>query len=165
MSTTLNDGFRDWLKANFWTATPAVAAVIVHPIGHDTQPLETADGEHIRALGCSATFDCSKDAAGNFTYHFPDGSEIIQRKDHWEARDVDPLLDGPEVEVSLRYAAGDRWVLREAPPEPFVEYWSHPPKPGRRVGSFGVTFHFRSEERRVGKECVSTCRFRWWPLH
>src|SRR3546814_15291184 len=23
----------------------------------------------------------------------------------------------------------------------------------------------RSEERRVGKECVSTCRFRWWPYH
>src|SRR3546814_14295119 len=21
----------------------------------------------------------------------------------------------------------------------------------------------RSEERRVGKECVSTCRYRWWP--
>src|SRR3546814_13914666 len=84
-----------------------------------------------------------KDAAGNVTYHFPDGSEIIQRKDHWEARDVDPLLDGPEVEVSLRYAAGDRWVLREAPPEPFVEYWSHPHKPGRRVGSLGVTFHFK----------------------
>src|SRR3546814_11361554 len=26
--------------------------------------------------------------------------------------------------------------------------------------------HFgRSEERRVGKECVSTCRSRWWPYH
>src|SRR3546814_20758803 len=24
---------------------------------------------------------------------------------------------------------------------------------------------FRSEERRVGKECVSTCRSRWSPLH
>src|SRR3546814_13125466 len=24
---------------------------------------------------------------------------------------------------------------------------------------------FRSEERRVGKECVSTCRSRWWPYH
>src|SRR3546814_14843510 len=24
---------------------------------------------------------------------------------------------------------------------------------------------YRSEERRVGKECVSTCRFRWWPIH
>src|SRR3546814_19566292 len=23
----------------------------------------------------------------------------------------------------------------------------------------------RSEERRVGKECVSTCRFRWSPFH
>src|SRR3546814_18274135 len=25
--------------------------------------------------------------------------------------------------------------------------------------------HPRSEERRVGKECVSTCRTRWWPYH
>src|SRR3546814_18025406 len=23
----------------------------------------------------------------------------------------------------------------------------------------------RSEERRVGKECVSRCRSRWWPYH
>src|SRR3546814_12746483 len=23
----------------------------------------------------------------------------------------------------------------------------------------------RSEERRVGRECVSTCRLRWWPYH
>src|SRR3546814_16324980 len=23
----------------------------------------------------------------------------------------------------------------------------------------------RSEERRVGKECFSTCRSRWWPVH
>src|SRR3546814_13564610 len=23
----------------------------------------------------------------------------------------------------------------------------------------------RSEEGRVGKECVSTCRYRWWPYH
>src|SRR3546814_1170603 len=26
-------------------------------------------------------------------------------------------------------------------------------------------FHSRSEERRVGKECVSTCRSRWSPYH
>src|SRR3546814_11753674 len=25
--------------------------------------------------------------------------------------------------------------------------------------------HLRSEERRVGKECVSTCRSRWSPYH
>src|SRR3546814_11798819 len=29
---------------------------------------------------------------------------------------------------------------------------------------FAVAGH-RSEERRVGKECVSTCRFRWSPYH
>src|SRR3546814_14493421 len=26
-------------------------------------------------------------------------------------------------------------------------------------------FKTRSEERRVGKECVSTCKSRWWPYH
>src|SRR3546814_9402564 len=28
-----------------------------------------------------------------------------------------------------------------------------------------LTRHARSEERRVGKECVSTCRSRWSPYH
>src|SRR3546814_13494699 len=28
-----------------------------------------------------------------------------------------------------------------------------------------TTIYRRSEERRVGKECVSTCRFRWSPDH
>src|SRR3546814_4077378 len=32
------------------------------------------------------------------------------------------------------------------------------------VQSRGYTVH-RSEERRVGKECVSTCRSRWSPYH
>src|SRR3546814_11578122 len=33
---------------------------------------------------------------------------------------------------------------------------------GRNRGVFRIT---RSEERRVGKECVSTCRSRWSPYH
>src|SRR3546814_19228678 len=33
----------------------------------------------------------------------------------------------------------------------------------REVRKFGVGL--RSEERRVGKECVSTCRSRWSPYH
>src|SRR3546814_13939989 len=37
----------------------------------------------------------------------------------------------------------------------------------RTVGCFeqGRAERQRSEERRVGKECVSTCRSRWWPYH
>src|SRR3546814_14084140 len=30
---------------------------------------------------------------------------------------------------------------------------------------FGTAWFGRSEERRVGKECVSTCRSRWSPYH
>src|SRR3546814_16063489 len=33
------------------------------------------------------------------------------------------------------------------------------------LGSPSVRFGVRSEERRVGKECVSTFRFRWSPYH
>src|SRR3546814_16789100 len=34
------------------------------------------------------------------------------------------------------------------------------------VGRFDpVHLDHRSEERRVGKECASTCRFRWSPYH
>src|SRR3546814_14708334 len=33
------------------------------------------------------------------------------------------------------------------------------------IGIFGLWLSTRSEERRVGKECVSTCRSRWSPDH
>src|SRR3546814_20272171 len=38
------------------------------------------------------------------------------------------------------------------------------------IGNLAIAFDIfgddvRSEERRVGKECVSTCRSRWWPYH
>src|SRR3546814_12656266 len=49
---------------------------------------------------------------------------------------------------------GDRGWLRVAPcrPEPGAGYGQMPSRG-------------RSEERRVGKECVSTCRSRWSPYH
>src|SRR3546814_7957227 len=36
---------------------------------------------------------------------------------------------------------------------------------GHRGGSVLEALGVRSEERRVGKECVSTCRSRWSPYH
>src|SRR3546814_13444589 len=35
----------------------------------------------------------------------------------------------------------------------------------RRAGFLNQRLDTRSEERRVGKECVSTCRSRWSPYH
>src|SRR3546814_12220799 len=34
-----------------------------------------------------------------------------------------------------------------------------------RTATLAVEHMTRSEERRVGRECVSTCRSRWWPYH
>src|SRR3546814_12979667 len=34
-----------------------------------------------------------------------------------------------------------------------------------QLGSVGKIESLRSEERRVGKECVSTCKSRWSPYH
>src|SRR3546814_21039305 len=41
-----------------------------------------------------------------------------------------------------------------------------PPTHGKSIFGFAMAnWPTRSEERRVGKECVSTCRSRWWPYH
>src|SRR3546814_13903553 len=39
------------------------------------------------------------------------------------------------------------------------------PVPSSNRNSFGCVAKLRSEERRVGTECVSTCRSRWSPYH
>src|SRR3546814_18054245 len=45
----------------------------------------------------------------------------------------------------------------------FLEIWRHHHCRPRTGG--GIPASHRSDERRVGKECVSTCRFRWSPLN
>src|SRR3546814_5471662 len=44
-----------------------------------------------------------------------------------------------------------------------VEKWML--KQVQHDGTYGGRTSVRSEERRVGKECVSTCRSRWSPYH
>src|SRR3546814_10583332 len=41
----------------------------------------------------------------------------------------------------------------------------NPRQPSELLGSLFVAVQERSEERRVGKECVRTCRSRWSPYH
>src|SRR3546814_20455471 len=48
------------------------------------------------------------------------------------------------------------WELTSLSSFLLIGYWKHLPE-GRQGA--------RSEERRVGKECVSTCRSRWSPYH
>src|SRR3546814_15273039 len=62
--------------------------------------------------------------------------------------------------IALRHSLYGRKIER-SPPPPFerlaVERHRHPVQRDSAIE--------RSEERRVGKECVSTCRSRWSPYH
>src|SRR3546814_13315558 len=62
--------------------------------------------------------------------------------------------------------------LRRGPQQVEVATWQsqRAAKPRRRRGAVSdrlerLAAHARSEERRVGKECVSTCRSRWSRMH
>src|SRR3546814_3239812 len=59
----------------------------------------------------------------------------------------------PEPEVVARAPRS----LAVAVVEPLLEFF-------KRRGAITILL-LRSEERRVGKECVSTCRSRWSPYH
>src|SRR3546814_15400988 len=64
-------------------------------------------------------------------------------------------------------------LLHDVVPLLYITYWwLWVPKGTLRLGHIGlwviyplVYFAYRSEERRVGKECVSTCRSRWSQYH
>src|SRR3546814_8170932 len=52
--------------------------------------------------------------------------------------------------------------------EPSVLVYTHDMLPAlerHRASMPSIRHYLRSEERRVGKECVSTCRCRWSPYH
>src|SRR3546814_16757864 len=78
------------------------------------------------------------------------------------------LVTGPLARSLARREAAQRRALRIAivgaggaaraafaadGPDALARFVAHPGRPGR------------SEERRVGKECVRTCRSRWSPYH
>src|SRR3546814_15627189 len=54
-----------------------------------------------------------------------------------------------------------RWIIRAAR-EVGLNVAAHLPY---KMGRFDLSTIARSEERRDGKECVSTCRSRWSPYH
>src|SRR3546814_8246454 len=87
-----------------------------------------------------------------------DWSSDVCSSDLRGAVGADPLLgDGAGILLQI--------------PDPLIRRWAQEqqldlPQPG----DYAVAMCFmpqdaRSEERRVGKECVSTCRSRWSPYH
>src|SRR3546814_13118916 len=74
-------------------------------------------------------------------------------------------LDAEELEVLIK--AGEH-VWTEVEPAIFgtlLERALNPKERAKLGAHYTPRAYVRSEERRVGKECVSTCRSRWWPYH
>src|SRR3546814_10102677 len=86
-----------------------------------------------------------------------------------------PSPSKPSAEATARrasYSLRDRRLHRAQPPETFdavlaveqcLKFRSRP-WPAEPIALHQLAA-LRSEERRVGKECVSTCRSRWSPYH
>src|SRR3546814_1403435 len=86
-------------------------------------------------------------------YEFCDSLFFFKQKTAYEMRISDWNSDVCSSDLSLR-------ASRRPYPAPFpVEI------PIFRLRSEIMSVQSRSEERRVGKECVSTCRSRWSPYH
>src|SRR3546814_15321244 len=90
-----------------------------------------------------------------------DGSSDLYRAFHA----LPPLTapDGSPTGALLGVLNMLRTTLREKPD--YAAFVVDAPGPTFRDALFPAYKAQRSEERRVGKECVSTCRSRWSPYH
>src|SRR3546814_10206968 len=78
----------------------------------------------------------------------------------WSSDVCSSDLGGPSLRLSARPARHH--------PRPAVDQRGHQAYAAACRGvrpALAAPADARSEERRVGKECVSTCRYRWSPYH
>src|SRR3546814_15098274 len=69
-----------------------------------------------------------------------------------------PRLSGQAESNQRGDEPGNGPAYSRRQPRPLGEGWTH-------GTDYAGIFRMRSEERRVGKECVSTCRSRWSPYN
>src|SRR3546814_15252107 len=75
-----------------------------------------------------------------------------------------PELETPDVQYHIQPASFADPVKRILDSFPGISCAPCPPRPESRGTVHATSPHpFRSEERRVGQECVRTCRSRWSP--
>src|SRR3546814_14211253 len=86
-----------------------------------------------------------------------DRGEAHALLDVWKAENA-RVYGALEVGLSdgRQYLAGDTYTIADIAAYPWIYRY--------RMQEIALA-EFRSEERRVGKECVSTCRTRWSPYH
>src|SRR3546814_14056268 len=91
--------------------------------------------------------------------HHPDEDEVDALLKRLVDRDIAAMP--AEVGEAVRAAGGEEPLSGACGIFALHRRLHHP----RHAGIAMFDQMRRSEERRVGKECVSTCRYRWWPYH
>src|SRR3546814_15783114 len=91
--------------------------------------------------------------------HLDTGSVASPNRETEGMRDgTDAVSDWPLLNALLNTAGGATWVSLHHGGGVGMGYSQH-------AGMVIVCDGSRSEQRRVGKACVSTCRSRWSPYH
>src|SRR3546814_1069659 len=90
---------------------------------------------------------------------------FVKQKTAYEMRISDWSSDVCSSDLKDRFYA-QKYMTTDPPRVSQYLHSIMKPKPNETVGSTHVPHRpWRSEERRVGKECGSTCRSRWSPYH
>src|SRR3546814_14845859 len=98
---------------------------------------------------------CSSDLAGSASFHHPDRVRL----EAWSA--APGQMRRRDGRAIRRPAPGDRRRSDRHPGGNSARATLPVSGPGNRA----LAAYLRSDERRVGTECVSTCRYRWWTYH
>src|SRR3546814_19980115 len=88
-------------------------------------------------------------------------SMVVARAEAYEMNDQLAHVDNFEIIATNEYALKS-WDNLIGPPIALLDSYH---AAGIKPEAVGDLIFKRSEERRVGKECVSTCRSRWSPYH
>src|SRR3546814_5232856 len=138
-------GGRGWICTNvgktrqIYSLLPLTARPPVHGVSHQEAAYLAKGALPVNALGNKRRPMARK--------HVSQRSHAANRLRFWGRHDVEAALANPR-RVARRLVATRAAVARLGLPS-----------------GLQVDFADRSEERRVGKECVSKCRSRWSPYH
>src|SRR3546814_13046073 len=112
----------------------------------------------------SCTYDGREPhVAGTCRTRLADKPDPLAGRDHgWgEAARLHPRDRREDHVPLLALPVHRRGAVRVGP----ADGGERPGQPGRLIGVIAAPAMMRSEERRVGKECVRTCRYWWSPYH
>src|SRR3546814_567992 len=150
ISRELNFEFHYFFMRKFWFAYLAKAAVVM-PGGFGTLD------EFFELLTLVQTGKIRKKMPivlfGSRYWSEVINMEALERYGTINAQDLELFFRTDSVDEDFDYITDKLQSQAIDIPEPRL-YRLRPP---------GFPQRLRSEERRVGKECVSTCRSRWWP--